>query len=485
MTREQYIRSNKVAYPLIMVTCVLVVSILIFSGVSDGFYSGLWAQIIGIAVAIVVATIAYFTKRGQKIGMIMIAGMGGLMYLILSFLSNQAFVFIFGFIILFICMAYLNKRIIIGGNTMIIVGYIVLCIRLNSNGSVDSKLMLAGVVTIIMCCVGSIKAIDLLRQFNQENIEAIEENAAQQESMSKAITKTAEEIANHFEGTSELLNALANAIESNNDAMHNISKSTSITAESMQEQTSMCMDIKNETDMAEQGIQNMMSSADNVMKNIREGTVLITNLKEQAEEVNVVNSATMESVNRLSNRAYEVHEITNTILDISSQTNLLALNASIEAARAGEAGKGFAVVADQIRQLSENTRESANKITIIIEELIKEVETTNSRINTSNTTIIKQNDMIETTGKSFSVIQEEVNELIKDINNTEATMNAILKATGTIGEQISNISATSEEVAASSMQGVDISEQAVVDLKNVEKEFNYILMLSKELKKNA
>ncbi len=38
--------------------------------------------------------------------------------------------------------------------------------------------------------------------------------------------------------------------------------------------------------------------------------------------------------------------------------NLLSLNASIEAARAGEAGKGFAVVAENIRRLSDESKQS-------------------------------------------------------------------------------------------------------------------------------
>ena len=61
----------------------------------------------------------------------------------------------------------------------------------------------------------------------------------------------------------------------------------------------------------------------------------------------------------------QITELTDNILSIAAQTNLLALNASIEAARAGEAGKGFAVVADEIRQLADNSRESANSIQAI------------------------------------------------------------------------------------------------------------------------
>ena len=88
-----------------------------------------------------------------------------------------------------------------------------------------------------------------------------------------------------------------------------------------------------------------------------------------------INDITGELNTALENsRSVEkVAQLTEDILSISSQTNLLALNASIEAARAGEAGKGFAVVADEIRQLADSSRETANNIQTINEQVIEAV----------------------------------------------------------------------------------------------------------------
>lgn len=75
----------------------------------------------------------------------------------------------------------------------------------------------------------------------------------------------------------------------------------------------------------------------------------------------------------IQHSASEIISILDSIKSIADQTKMLGLNAAIEAARAGDAGRGFGVVAEEIRKLSESSKQTAEeigKLTRVIEEKI-------------------------------------------------------------------------------------------------------------------
>ena len=81
-------------------------------------------------------------------------------------------------------------------------------------------------------------------------------------------------------------------------------------------------------------------------------------------------SISRREIEETDKKLLAVNKLVKLIEDVADQTKLLALNATIEAARAGEAGKGFSVVATEVKQLSEEARESVGKIRESVREVL-------------------------------------------------------------------------------------------------------------------
>ncbi|MDR2999812.1 MAG: methyl-accepting chemotaxis protein [Fibromonadaceae bacterium] len=81
-----------------------------------------------------------------------------------------------------------------------------------------------------------------------------------------------------------------------------------------------------------------------------------------ASDATKKSSEATKVMNELGTAAKEIGHVTEIIKRIADKTNLLALNATIEAASAGAAGKGFAVVAGEIKELANQSAQSADDI---------------------------------------------------------------------------------------------------------------------------
>ena len=164
----------------------------------------------------------------------------------------------------------------------------------------------------------------------------------------------------------------------------------------------------------------------------------------------------IESINQqvlaTNTSAQDIRQAVLAISDIASQTNLLSLNASIEAARAGEQGKGFAVVASEISNLAAQSNASSKEIESIVTKLAQESEKSVEVMNHVKEMIDTQQKMLSDTAAQFFKVDEGI-----DLSRTEAQS---IKERSTscndskegIVDGMSNLSAISEENAASTQE---------------------------------
>lgn len=485
MTETQYKRANSTVFPIIMIIIgYIAVSMLLWIN-SVGATWRTWLQLGSSVLVVIINIVVFVVARSKKIcGIIMLVG-ASIVYAIVSLVGTTTATWTYALPVLFTAMVYLDIRLVICGNAVVIaVTVIRLGMAISGKSSAALSDLVIAVVILALSAFASIRAITLLIRFNEEKVKDIEEAAEKQQESNKKMALVAENIIGHFESAMDMLDNLKASIETSNFAMGNIVDSTESTAEAIQNQAAMCADIQDSMDKAEVGTKKMLevSHSTNVM--VDEGSSVVRELKEQAQNVEAASDITVKVIQSLTSKVEEVQGFVGAILSISNQTNLLALNASIEAARAGEAGKGFAVVAEEIRQLSEQTKDASNNITRIIGKLNEDTKRANESIENSVASVTKQNELIENTKEKFEKVDEEVSELTNQIEKVEQIIKDILLSTSTISDNISQLSATSEEVAASSTESMGTFEKTVADMANTKRILESIFALAQDLKQS-
>ena len=108
------------------------------------------------------------------------------------------------------------------------------------------------------------------------------------------------------------------------------------------------------------------------------------------QKISETNSNIGSLIDKTTYESKKSDEVLNFVQAIAKQTNLLGLNAAIESARAGEYGKGFGVVSNEIRKLSNSTKESVEKIDYILKNIQGSVSEINGNFNESNKMLTDQ-----------------------------------------------------------------------------------------------
>lgn len=234
---------------------------------------------------------------------------------------------------------------------------------------------------------------------------------------------------------------------------------------------------------ADSNASNMEKIASDSLAMVSDGRKIVENLDNKAYDISSLNTQVMNAIDEFVSSANQVKGITEKITGISEQTNLLSLNASIESARAGEAGRGFAVVAGEIRNLADETSALTNEISSIVEVLESNALQTQNTIGTVVKSIDEEKILIDSSKDTYIRMQEMFKHLYESVISTQSQLKHIVESNNAIVDSINQLSAASEEVAASMDMAVELSNNNMSITHEAKNLVDSLVASTKELEK--
>ena len=381
---------------------------------------------------------------------------------------------------------YKNFKYMIGYNVVTVILNVIFAIynlfflQKISNPSylTDTEIQLA---IIVVMSIFSILISKATLKFNNEKLEIIENEKTKVEKLLEELRKVSNLLNTKVEVINEKVGNLQEGYEISKNAFNEVLEGTNNSAEATSQQVTMSHNIFDSISQTEDLCEDFTSTTKETLTIVKKGNENIDSLNKCTAENNKNIEQAIKTIKELKERVQEITNIVEFINSIAEKTNLLSLNASIEAARAGEVGRGFSVVANEIRDLANSSKESANRINEYVETVIKNSEMLFEAIETVENGFKKQAELIDSTNSIFSDIYTGAENTNKECDILKKEISTIKEASTIINDNVSTLMAVIEETTANTTQSVELNEHNIVLIDDINSISLELSELSKKL----
>jgi methyl-accepting chemotaxis protein len=283
------------------------------------------------------------------------------------------------------------------------------------------------------------------------------------------VEDTVEEIKTHADSVERDISDADASTQQVVDASEQVSRSVQEIAAGTDEQREMLDEVANEMSDFSATVEEVAASAQEVAEASAgtadistDGRALAEEMYDDARDVKTAIEETTTTVTELDAQMEEIAEITGLISDIAEQTNILALNASIEAARAGDggdaSGDGFSVVASEVKQLAEETRNSAGSIQQRIAETQQQTSAVVDQVEDASDLIDKEIEAVAEVLDTFESVEENAQQTddgIQEISDAADSQAASAEEVVSMIDEVANIADESAGEAESVSAAVE------------------------------
>ena len=346
--------------------------------------------------------------------------------------------------------------------------------------SMMAKLIGVGVlILVIAIALGTIAMFKILGSLTEVAgyLDALGNLEVKKDEKLEALARKKDENGLMARSTVKIIDKLSGTISEIRDQINNINSSTEILNTRITDTEGSIKQVETAMNEIASGVSDQARNTEDAAEHINSIVALIEDTNSQVEDLSknadsmqnagskaidtmtelvTTNQKTVSAINdiyeqaKLTNQSVSnIREATELIVSIADQTSLLSLNASIEAARAGEAGRGFAVVASEIQSLSNQTSESAGKIAEIINKLTENSEREMNIMNSVLEIMKQQDENVTRTNEAFDNVMSGIGASMEDIQKISKQTGEMDETSGKVIDVVSNLSAISEENAAS------------------------------------